>query len=299
MAIDDLAPVTIDYLKDPFLEDRGIRLGILRLDMLHPEISGNKWFKLKENIRLAKEKRYSKLLTFGGAYSNHLAAAAVAAAREGLECVAIVRGWHGSITTSPTLDFCARQGMQLHFVSREEYGLKYEKDYLESIEETFGRPYIIPEGGNNEAGRKGCEEIAAYIPPGVHHVAIAIGTGTTFCGLRNKMKETVWLHGFPVMKNGGYLADTIKEYVPPLNNWFLHTDYHHGGFARHTEELVGFMNVFYRLHAIKLDFVYTAKLLSGIFDMIRKGTFEDGAHIICIHTGGLQGNASLQDKLCF
>lgn len=298
--IDDRQPVPVDYLQDPFLEERGIRLGILRLDSIHTDISGNKWFKLKENIRLAREGGHDTLLTFGGPYSNHLAATAAAAAQAGLKAIALIRGWHGNINPPPTLDFCLQQGMQLHFVGREEYSLKYDPDYLESLGATFGQPYIIPEGGNNEAGRKGCEEIVSHIPPDAGHVALAIGTGTTFCGIRNKLNPAVLLHGFPVMKNGGYLAGDITGHLHhPGNNWHLHTAYHFGGFAKHTQALIDFMNGFYRQHAIKLDFVYTAKLLFAVSDMIRKGFFENDAHIICVHTGGLQGNSSLKDQLCF
>lgn len=299
-AIDDRQPIPVDYLLEPYLEERGIRLGILRLDSIHPDISGNKWFKLKENIRLALENGYDTLLTFGGAYSNHLAATAAAAAGAGLKAIALVRGWHGSVSLSPTLDFCVQQGMQLHFVSREEYNLKYDPAYLEKLGATFGQPYIIPEGGNNEAGRKGCEQIAAHIPPDAGHVALAIGTGTTFCGIRNGLDPATALHGVPVMKNGGYLAAEIREHLEqPAGSWRLYTEYHFGGFARHTPQLVDFMNGFYRRHAIRLDFVYTAKQVFAVSDMIRKGSFEDNAHIICVHTGGLQGNSSLKDQLCF
>lgn len=300
MAIDIAPDIPIEYIKERFLAERNTRLGILRLDQLHTQVSGNKWFKLKENVRLAKEGGYTCLLTFGGAYSNHLAATAVAAAQSGFRVIAIVRGWHGKSVSSPTLDFCVQQGMQLHFVSKEEYGLRYDDAYLQQLKVKFDQPYIIPEGGNNEPGRTGCGQIAASIPKDADHVAVAIGTGTTFCGIRKSMDSSVSIHGFPVMKNGDYLAKEINEHIGAGGlNWHLHCQYHFGGFARHTPELVNFMNNFYQHHSIPLDFVYTAKLMFAVFDLIQQSRLGSDTHIIVVHTGGLQGNASIQDRLTF
>lgn len=291
--------IHIDYITDPWLAARDIRLGLLRLDLLHPVISGNKWFKLKENIRFAVEQEYSSLLTFGGAWSNHLVAAAAAAKAAGLTITGIVRGLHANADLSDTLQQCRDLGMLLQPVSREDYARKDDPDYLADLRLQFDNPYLIPEGGNNEQGIKGARDIVSYLPADTTLVTLPMGTGTTFCGIGQALAEHISLLGFPVMKGGDYLHDVVAAQLPANANWQLNSGYHFGGFARHKPELILFMNNFYDQHAIPLDFVYTAKMMYGLFDLIEKNTFAAGSHIIAIHTGGLQGNRSIQDKLHF
>jgi len=277
-----------------------ITIDMLRLDNIHPEISGNKWFKLKENIRIAQSLQHTTLLTFGGAWSNHLIATAAAAWHLQLNSIGIVRGWHGEQQPSPTLQRCRTYGMQLHFVSREEYARKNDPEYLLHLQKTFGKCYIIPEGGNNEAGVDGAADIASCIPADTDLVTVAVGSGTTCCGLRNGLPKNTAVMGFAVMKNGSYLTENMKTYIhPEQTNWTLHPDYHFGGFARHDHMLIAFMNDFFKKYQIPLDKIYTAKMMAGVFDLLNKKQIKAPAKIVCIHTGGLQGNDSIRDQLIY
>jgi 1-aminocyclopropane-1-carboxylate deaminase len=299
MAIDLREDIGISYIQEEFLEARNIRLGLLRLDQVHPVVSGNKWFKLKENIKAAIAGKHNSILTFGGAYSNHLVAAAAAAAKAcNIRSIGIVRGHHAGAAPTATLHQCMKMGMQLYYAGREEYRLKDNEDYLSGLRATYNNPFIIPEGGNNEYGLKGSKDIAAYIPPGTTTVAVAIGTGTTFRGLRSTLPVTVDMIGFPAMKGGAYLGEEIGRQLPASTfNWQLACDYHFGGFAKHSPELITFLNDFFGRHRIPLDFVYTGKMMFGLLDLIRTQQIPEGSQIIAIHTGGLQGNSSLSGKL--
>ncbi len=246
----DPAEVRIDYICNEQLQAKNIRLGLLRLDEVHPLISGNKWFKLKENIRYALDRQYPAVLTFGGAWSNHLVATAAAAQHAGLTATGIVRGLHGEAAGSATLAQCAALGMQLHFVSRETYAQKEDPTYLNQLQARFSDHYIIPEGGNNESGMQGAKEIAAFLPDDATLVAAPIGTGTTFCGIRLALPVHINLLGFPVMKGGAYLQAGIVDRAGNTGNWQLYTGYHWGGFARHKPELIDFINAFYDRYAI-------------------------------------------------
>ena len=274
----------------------GFEVAILRLDLLHPVISGNKWFKLKQNLSFAQEKGYKKIITFGGAYSNHLIATAAAAKEAGLQSIAIVRGYHAKENLTQTLKDCTIYGMQLQFVTREEYALKNEKDWLKNLSAQYPDAYIIPEGGNNELARKGIEEIALIIPDVYTHITVSVGTGTTFAGLRNAIDEKVRMVGFVPMKNGAYLKNELQL---EKGNWELIDDYHFGGFGKWNDELIDFMNEFYRINKIPLDIVYTSKMMYGLQEMIEKNEFDKGARILTIHTGGLQGNIGVADKLVY
>lgn len=300
MAIDLQEQVQIDYLEDALLQQHRIRMGILRLDLVHPLVSGNKWFKLKENIMAARAAGKDTLLSFGGAYSNHLHAMAAAAQAFQLKSIGIIRGFHGKDLPSETLQQCREMGMELVYVSREEYGRKTDPLYLSGLQEQYPDAWLIPEGGNNEAGFSGAGTIAAYIPAAATMVALPIGTGTTFCGIRHQLDKDIAMLGFPVMKGGDYLHAELSARIDPgQDNWMLETAMHFGGFAKHTPELLHFMNRFYAIHRIPLDFVYTGKMIYGVEQMIRDGRIADGSHIICIHTGGLQGNRSVQAQLSY
>lgn len=294
MAIELPEQIRIDYLGNEELTAAGVRLGMLRLDTIHPLVSGNKWYKLKENIQTARATGANALLTFGGAYSNHLLATAAAAQASGMASIGIVRGQPATDTWSDTLKDCHSLGMDLVFVSRETYGRKHDNAYLAQLKEQYPNARIIPEGGNNEAGRAGAAAITAYLPQQVTHVAVAIGTGATFAGIRETLDPRIALLGFPAMKGGAYLEPELRHCISAaMDNWQLCTGYHFGGFARHTEALITFMNMFYDRYQVPLDFVYTAKMMYGITEMIRNGAFPSGSHIVGIHTGGLQGNRSL------
>ena len=275
-----------------FYQEHGISISMLRLDRVHPVVSGNKWFKLRYNLAAATEQGYQQVITVGGAYSNHLVATAAAARQAGLSAVGIVRGLHGQQKLTPTLLACREQGMQLHFVSREAYNEKHTLAFQSALEIMFGKSYFIPEGGANEAGRRGAGEIAALLPPGITHVCVPVGTGTTFIGLRNALQADQQLIGFPAMKQGNYLREEIIPYLQPGKNilWQLDDRFHFGGFAKSTPELLAFMQSFYKATAIPLDIVYTSKMMYGVQTLLREHAFPEGAHVACIHTGGLQGN---------
>jgi len=276
------------------------QVDMLRLDLLHPEISGNKWYKLKYNIAHAISAGYSSLLTFGGGYSNHLAATAVAAKLSGVHAIGIVRGIYQAIT--PTLQFCADNGMELHYLPQAEYDKKNDAVWLDELAEKFGQPFIIPEGGANEYGRRGAEDIAKHIPASYTHICISVGSGTTMAGICNGLNGTdTVIYGYAPMKGGAYLTQEICDQITAGNTckWQLFDTWHFGGFGKSNATLIAFMNAFYTTNNIPLDVVYTAKMMYGVREQLEAGFFPVGARILCIHSGGLQGNASVADKLLY
>jgi 1-aminocyclopropane-1-carboxylate deaminase len=273
------------------------RVDMLRLDLLHPIISGNKWFKLKHNLRFAIEKGYDDILTFGGGYSNHLVTTAAAAKEFGLRSIGIVRGKYDKEELTTTLQTCLDLNMELVFVTKEEYARKTDPIWLDELSKKYDHPYIIPEGGANQKGREGAEEIAELIPQIYTHVCLSLGTGTTFVGVRNRLPDTQMLLGFVPMKKGEYLADEIKPYIKENKSWQVFARWHLGGFGKWNDKLLGFMNNFHHFNNIPLDVVYTGKMMYGLEELLREHFFSRDAKILCIHTGGLQGNASVQDML--
>ncbi|WP_374399540.1 1-aminocyclopropane-1-carboxylate deaminase/D-cysteine desulfhydrase [Flavobacterium sp.] len=279
----------------------GIELYIKREDLLHPIISGNKFRKLKYNIQEAKRLGHTTLLTFGGAFSNHILAVAGAGAEFGFKTIGIIRGeeLESKIAENPTLAKAQELGMQFYFVSRTAYREKEEKAFANHLHELFGNFYMIPEGGTNELAIKGCEEILtdtdkAYFT----HVACAVGTGGTISGLINSSTEKQQIIGFSSLK-GAFLSDVIRNFVVKTN-WNINDAYHFGGYGKVNDELIQFLNSFYSQTFIPLDPVYTGKMVFGVLDLIQKEYFPPNAKILMIHTGGLQGikgmNFALQSK---
>lgn len=292
----DYSGIVLQQLTSVRLSSLGVKIALLRLDRLHPLISGNKWFKLKYNLEAAKETSYKKVLTFGGVWSNHILSAAAACNLAGFNSVGIIRGENIS---TPTLLQAREQGMELHFISRENYRKKEESAFLARLAEQFGYPYIVPEGGDNNLGIKGCKEIlplCAYDE--FTHICCAVGTGTTLAGLIESASPRQKIIGFPALKNADYLrekiADTLTKEAQE-KDWQLIMDYHFGGFAKKPPVLIDFIKEFYAVHHIPLDLVYTAKMMYGIMDLTEKGYFPTGSKIVAIHTGGLQGNRSLPE----
>lgn len=299
MDIIDESAIVIQPLSVAWVGNDAIQVDMLRLDLIHQVVSGNKWYKLRNNIEHAIELGHNTILTFGGVYSNHLSATAGAAKAYGLSSIGIVRGDEGQITE--TMQQCRDMGMDLYFISREDYKQKEDPDFLQQLSEQFDHPYIIPEGGANEHGRLGAEKIEWEIPEGYTHVCVGVGTGTTFIGLRNALPADVSLLGFVPMKQGKYLADEIRPFLKDGQdaNWTLFDEWHFGGFGKSNDELVAFMNEFYSVNEIPLDVVYTSKMMYGIRAMLADGYFPEGARLLCVHTGGLQGNSSVRDKLVY
>ncbi|HOZ51147.1 MAG TPA: pyridoxal-phosphate dependent enzyme [Chitinophagaceae bacterium] len=284
-------PLVITELNDPLFIEKKIRIDILRLDLIHPQISGNKWFKLKYNIQEAVNQNASSILSFGGAYSNHLHALAYAGNLMNFKTIGFIRGEE---VRNETLDDCRKWGMELHFVSRSEYRKRYDAEYLLEIQEKFKSSLIVPEGGNNEAGHKGAKEILKGIDLKKYsHISTAIGTGATLTGLIETSFPMQELIGFVAIKHGEYLEEEIKKNTKN-KNWKLMYQYHYGGFAKTTPELVSFIHDFNNIHQIELDYVYTGKMMKAIFEMANENYFTQGSSLLFIHTGGLQGNRSFK-----
>jgi 1-aminocyclopropane-1-carboxylate deaminase len=283
----DYNNITLQTISPSWLPD-GIRAAILRLDLLHPEVSGNKWFKLRYNLEEALAQGKKRLLTFGGAYSNHIAATAAACQLAGIACTGIIRGERPPVL-SHTLHNASLKGMELHFISREAYRLKDETDWNALFPDT----YVVPEGGNNILGAKGCEEILSLVTdPSFTHIACAVGTGTTLAGLINSAAIRQEIRGYVVLKGAAYLEQQIQCLlrVPPLPHWQLVHQHHGGGYAKVTPALTEFIGRFYDETHIPLDIVYTGKLLMGFRQDVLDGMYPEDSHVLLIHTGGLQGN---------
>jgi len=276
---------------------KGISLVIKREDLIHPFVSGNKFRKLKYNLLQAKAENQSTLLTFGGAYSNHIAAVAYAGKENGFQTIGVIRGDElaDKIENNPTLKFAQECGMQFEFVSRETYRLKTEATFLEQLQQQYGAFYLIPEGGTNTFAIQGCEEILTPEDASFDYVACAIGTGGTISGLINSVLPHQKVLGFPALK-GDFLQDEIRNFVRQ-DNWELITDYHFGGYGKVTNDLIDWINQFYEQTQIPLDPVYTGKMVFGIVDLIAKNYFPENAKILLIHTGGLQGIQGMNLKL--
>lgn len=274
-----------------------IKLFIKREDLLHPVVSGNKFRKLKYNIIQAKEEKHTLLVTFGGAFSNHIAAVAYACKEAGLRSIGIIRGdeLEAEIENNPTLKFAETCGMQFKFVSREEYNQKTESSYKQVLIQKHGRHYLLPEGGTNQLAIKGCEEILQDSDADFNYICCAIGTGGTISGIINSAKPHQKVLGFPALK-ADFLTEEITKFAKK-DNWSLISDYHFGGYAKVTDELIAFMNEFYVNNNFLLDPVYTSKMVFGTLDLIEKGYFADNVKILLIHTGGLQGIAGMNSFL--
>jgi 1-aminocyclopropane-1-carboxylate deaminase len=279
------------------IEQSNIQLFIKREDLIHPFVSGNKYRKLKYNLETAKSLNKKTLLTFGGAFSNHIAAVAFAGQENGFQTIGIIRGdeLENKIAENPTLTFAASHDMQFHFVSRTDYKNKTNLDFLKKLQEKFGDFYLIPEGGTNELAIKGCEEILTNEDVDFDYICSSIGTSGTICGIINAAKPHQKILGFPALKVD-FLSEEITKFAKN-KNWQLITNYHFGGYAKTTPELIHFINNFKEKHQIQLDPVYTSKMVFGVLDLIQKGFFEENVKILMIHTGGLQGIAGMNNLL--
>lgn len=295
----------IQELNDPLFTQKKVHVFVLREDLVHPEISGNKWRKLKYNILLAKQKKLS-ILSFGGPFSNHLAALAAAGKTFGVHTIGLVRGEEADLN-NPTLKKAQENGMQLVPISRNEYNNKTEQNYLDELKLCFTPFHLVPEGGANFEGISGCTEILKNIPTDFQLITLPCGTGSTLAGIVLSLKAHQKAIGFPALKGGEYLKDEVQKHLSWYlmseqtaneyqNDYTLACDYHFGGFGKMNDELYQFILHFYTQHAIALDGLYTGKMFYGLYDMIRKNAFSGGTRILAIHTGGLQGNAGLNAR---
>ncbi|MBK7872606.1 MAG: 1-aminocyclopropane-1-carboxylate deaminase/D-cysteine desulfhydrase [Saprospiraceae bacterium] len=299
-------PSPIQELTDERLITKGIRLLVKRDDLLRlneqSAFCGNKWRKLKYNLQEAHRRGLSILLSFGGAFSNHLAALAEAGQAFDFQTIGIVRG---EKISNSTLRFCEQCGMHLHFMDRETYRQKEHPDFLEKLQEQFGDFYLLPEGGTNELALQGCAEIMSEVQE--YHrnefpdfIATACGTGGTLAGIVQGLKGQSQAIGFSVLK-GNFLQQEVEKLLSkksenPLSNWQIQSDYHFGGYAKFSSELIDFMNDFKKDFGIQLDPIYTGKLFFGLFDLIQKDFFTPGSIILAVHTGGLQGIEGFNER---
>ena len=285
----------LQELSDSLLLQKKIRVFILREDLIHPYISGNKWRKLYYNIEEAKLKEAEKLITFGGTYSNHIAATASAGKEFGFKTIGFIRG-EEQLPLNSTLSYAKSCGMEFRYLSRTDYRMKEDAEFLNSILKNEKEYYLIPEGGTNELAVKGCEEITADLRVNFDYICCAVGTGGTISGIINSLKKHQKAIGFPALKGGGFLKVEIAKYTTN-SQWELNLEYHLGGYAKVKPELINFMNSFKAQHQIPLDPVYTAKMLFGLWDLIEKDYFRAGSTIIVVHTGGLQGIEGMNERL--
>lgn len=298
-------PITdfcIDKLESKLFKEHALSISVARLDKLHPEISGNKLFKLHYFIEECLQSEHKTILTFGGAYSNHLAATAALCRDKKLNSIGIVRG-EAAGNLSHTLFSCRANGMRLYFISREEYKKITGNTEQQDIQHIYGKCTVVPEGGYSPKGAEGASLIMDLIKDLCFtHVCTATGTATTLAGLLLKKHNYQKIISVPVIKNMTDIHERLKYLSPgiKINDGEIFNDYHFGGYAKYTDELITFMNEFYTEHGVPTDFVYTGKFMYAIIDKIKKGYFEKGSNILLLHTGGLQGNKSLQrGKLIF
>lgn len=268
--------------------------------LIHSTVSGNKYRKLKYNLQKAQSENYKGILTFGGAFSNHIAATAAAGQALNIPTVGVIRGEElaSKIELNSTLKYAKSCGMHLEYVSRSDYKQKNDAAYLKLLLENFKNFYVIPEGGTNALAIKGCQEILSQEDLSFDIICCAVGTGGTIAGLINSSLPVQKIIGFPALK-GGFLNEDICKFATQ-SNWELWEAYHFGGYAKVDSKLITFMNDFKTTYKIPLDPVYTAKMMYGIFDAIQTGKIPKNAKVLAIHTGGLQGiegmNLRLQQK---
>ncbi|HYC85980.1 MAG TPA: pyridoxal-phosphate dependent enzyme [Chryseosolibacter sp.] len=292
-------PTPIVRIELPEANRAGVHLWIKREDLNHPFATGNKWWKLKYNLDQAKRAGHATLLTFGGAYSNHIFATAAAAAEAGFQSIGVIRG-EDVEPRNPTLQFATECGMRLHFITRTDYRRKDHAVMTRDLRDRFGDFYLIPEGGSNQDGVRGCVEFAHMLTREAEfdHLILPVGTGATMAGLICGLEGAKHITGISVLRNGGFLNEDISAFArnysgADYGNWQLLTSYDHGGYARVTDELLRFIVMMQDRHNLPLDPVYTGKMMWAVAREIERGHFARGSTVLLIHTGGLQGRGSV------
>lgn len=305
MNFPDFNRSTLKEISTPEWEKRNLTLLVKRDDLIHDEISGNKWRKLVYNIEQAQLKKNETILTFGGAFSNHLVATACAAQLKGLKAIGIVRGEELTAESNTTLRRCKDYGMELVFVSRELYHLRNDRQWWDELRLDYPNSFVVPEGGANFYGVLGCQEIWKELPEDVDRVFVAQGTTTTSCGILLGAPEKCFVHAIPVLKG----FDAEAEMKQLLYSYFLdeellteffsklkvETDYHFGGYGKYIPELLNYITEKYRQFGLKLDPIYTGKAFFAMEETIKKLDLKD-EKIIFIHTGGIQGSKGIEEK---
>lgn len=286
----------IQKLESPLLQKKKIQIAILREDLNHPLISGNKYRKLKYNLLRANELGHNTLLSFGGAYSNHIHATAAAGKVFGFNTIGVIRG--EELATKPknaTLADAQKMGMQLDFVTRQEYRKKETSEFIEKLHQKWGDFYYIPEGGTNNLAVKGCQEIQYPATYEYTYLACAMGTAGTISGIIKSTKEHQKVLGFPALRGGDFLLKTIEKYTDK-KNFEIINDYHFGGYGKINQDLISFVNNFKKEFQIPIDPIYVGKMLYGIWELVNNDFFEPHSQILVVHSGGLQGIRGMNEK---
>lgn len=278
---------------DPLFSEKQIKVFIKREDLTDDFISGNKFYKLKYNLIQAEKLGYKTLLTFGGAFSNHIHATAAAGKKYGIKTIGVIRG-EEHLPLNPTLNSAQENGMTLEYLDRKSYRNKYDETLIKKLKEKFGNFYLVPEGGSNELAIKGVAEIIPAIDTQFNFICSACGTGGTLAGLILGLDSKSFALGFSALKGGSFLYQNIKKLLSEyqkenLTNWQINLDYHFGGYAKVNNELIEFCNEFYIKHKIEIEPIYTGKMFYGIYELIKNDFFPKHSSIIAVHTGGLQG----------
>jgi 1-aminocyclopropane-1-carboxylate deaminase/D-cysteine desulfhydrase-like pyridoxal-dependent ACC family enzyme len=280
--------------------NKSVEVYLQREDLIHPFVNGNKYYKLKYNLQKAKEDNYDTLLTFGGAYSNHIYAVSAAAKLFGFKSIGIIRGEEYD-PLNPTLQFAVKNGMKLHYLDRKTYRRRTDPEFRKEIAKQFGDVFIIPEGGTNELALKGTLEILNNINIDFDYICTPVGSSGTLAGLIMGLKGNKKAIGFSSLKGGEYLTETIHALLPSAikqcNNWTINSNYYFEGFAKINRKLIEFVNEFKVENNIQLDLIYNGKMMYGINDLISRNYFPVNSKIVAIHTGGLQGIEGMKPKI--
>lgn len=297
----DLSKAILQKIKFP--EDVSANVFIKRLDLIHPHINGNKWFKLKYNIQFAKENNYKTILTFGGAYSNHIYATSAAGNKFNFETIGIIRG-EEHLPLNPTLSFAVSNGMQLVYISRSDYRKKNLPEFSEWIKKKFGDVFVVPEGGSNLLAIKGASEIPSLIEIDYDYLVTACGTAGTISGLICGSDERKRILGISVLRGADFLNLNVEKFTrefsgKAFSNWMMNHNYHFGGYAKINRELILFIKQIEELNDIILDPIYTGKMLFAVYDLAKRNYFDSTTNIVCLHTGGQQGIEGMKSKMNF
>lgn len=295
----DLSKAVLQPVEFP--EQVPVKVYMKRLDLIHPYVSGNKWFKQKYNLMKAREDGYETVLTFGGAFSNHIHATAAAGKVFGFKTIGIIRG-EEHLPLNPTLQFAVENGMQIQYINRSNYRKKHLPEFAEWIYSNFGKVYIVPEGGTNLLAIKGASEIPTLIETDFDYVTTACGTAGTISGIISGLQGNKKVLGVAVLRGAAFLLKNAEQNVleftgKQFGNWTINLEYHFGGYAKINRELILFIRQIEEINGIVLDPVYTGKMLYGVYDLARKGFFGEDKTIVALHTGGQQGIEGMRARM--
>ena len=282
-------PSPLEPLRDDRLRESGVEVWLKRDDLVHPDLPGSKWRKLKYNLAEAARTGERTLLTFGGAYSNHLRATAAAGHYYGFSTIGLVRGEEHR-PLNPSLAFAARHGMRLAYLNRGDYRRKTDPEVVAALRQEFGEFYPLPEGGSNKFAVLGSAELPAEIEPDFDVICCPCGTGATLAGLAGGLSDQQRAIGFAVLKGAGFLEHDVADlqraaFGRRTGNWRIEHGFHFGGYARRDAVLDAFIEDFAARHGLVLDWVYVAKMMFGVFALTRQGAFRPGSRVVVVITG--------------